>query len=155
MNLRFITSYNFCSNNPIIFIDQDGNKDYYFKGKKIASDNGGNCLIGIVYDNKIAKEIKKIRDLSKIENVENGSRFTGGFIIHKDILKSTVDIANKAYSKKGVNREFATSLSKTEDGDVSIHSHPTGFDETSFDTKPSTEKKLDQEVTKIDLRILR
>jgi RHS repeat-associated protein len=149
----YLTPYNFCSNNPLIFFDPNGNTDFYsLKGKKIGSDGVENGLIGVVHNTKIARQIRKTGDLSKITNIENGAKFKGGFIIHKDILSKSVDILKESITK-GQDRELSTSMNKTQDGkeytatptiigepnekgretvpisegEVSIHSHPLGL----------------------------
>jgi RHS repeat-associated protein len=150
MSKTYLTPNNFCSNNPLIFYDPDGNTDYYsLKGKKIGSDGIENGLIGVVHDKKIARQINKTGDLSKITNIENGAKFRGGFIIHQDILSKSVDILEESIVK-GQDRELSTSMDKSPEGkgyiatstivgeanekeretvsmnqgEISIHSHP-------------------------------
>ncbi|MBW7869153.1 MAG: hypothetical protein H3C31_12625 [Brumimicrobium sp.] len=160
-----LSGYSVLSNNPIIMIDPNGDTDYYnLRGKKVGSDGKDNGLIGVVHSNKISRQIKRAK-FKLVETPANGDKFTGGFIIHKDIFSKTVEMAGLAKS----DRELSTTLDKNLDGgyssspilegdivdlnkpnqsasvpvakgEISIHTHPLGsggIGGTSFDNEPS------------------
>jgi hypothetical protein len=144
-------------------IDPEGDTDYYsLKGKKIGSDGIDNGLIGVVTWNKVARRIKKGKEALP-PNPENGTTFKGGFVIHQDILKMSFLMATEVakddqefsttmnpnssggYDDTGIIAGPKVDLSKENqyatvqvgEGEVSIHSHPLGYDKTSFNTDPS------------------
>lgn len=133
----------------MIYVDPDGNTEFYFNGKWIGSDGKDNGMIGIVTDRQTKRQIK-----SGIfpEAIENGKAFKGGFSLHIDVLKESVNVlenafkssnqgimqehtavmtqnSNKGYDVKSrgtgapVGKEESKASAQTESGDVLIHSH--------------------------------
>jgi RHS repeat-associated protein len=177
----FITSFNFCSNNPILFIDPDGNTDFYFGSKWIGTDGNNNGLIAKVTDYKLSKDIIKNTKQGlyfNSQSTDKGATSTGGMLlIQREVLKEASILLKKSLTKEGEVGEFAISMSKSKEndcfevidskyeaqdgvdglkkGDVSIHSHPTGIDKEgriSMANQPSTVKEFGENSDEFNFR---
>jgi RHS repeat-associated protein len=145
--------YKFGLDNPIIFIDPEGETEFYFRGKWVGTDGKDNGLVGIVRNKDVKKSIVKSTKQGlnyNLDGIQHGSSTGGVFGIHGDVLKEANSTLGNAMSS-GQNKEFWSVMKSDGDGfstthsgvgkegsgqadgfptniqsDVSIHSHPTG-----------------------------
>jgi len=154
-----LTSYHYCSNNPIMRIDPTGMTDYTTeKGKVIGNDGKNDGNIRVVTDKK---EIKTIQDNHKnktttpLDNVKSGAMTT------RTELGESLNVLDRVVRNGGINEEssvipenggiFDIVRGERANGDqgnfpyvdgnnnTSIHGHPTAITEgLSPDGRPQT-----------------
>ena len=163
------TPYKCNNNNPIIYIDPNGEAEFYYKGKWIGRDGESDMLIVVVkskaLNNKVAKCTNSGLNYTAIKDIKNGTKTKKYFVVHYDILKEANKKLRQSQTKEGEVGEFASTMDLAEGrytvtqdvytkgdetsdklilkGDVSIHSHPTAPDKNgkvSLANEPSTEK---------------
>mgnify|MGYP000500529096 CR=1 FL=1 len=145
--------YKFALDNPIIFVDPEGETEFYFRGKWVGTDGKDNGLVGIVKNKDVKKSIIKNTKQGlnfNVDGIKHGATSGGVFGIHGDVLNEANSTLGKAMSR-GENKEFWSVMKSNGDGfstthsgegkegsgqadgfptniqsDVSIHSHPTG-----------------------------
>ncbi|HTO15171.1 MAG TPA: RHS repeat-associated core domain-containing protein [Edaphocola sp.] len=111
-----LSSYQFGRNSPIVLIDPDGNTEYYFNGKWVASDNQKNGLIGIVKTKGVNKQIKKGTFLyPEPISMKNGDNTNEIFVIESNVLSKANEVLKLSLSEKGENREFGTTMYRDEE----------------------------------------
>ena len=116
-----LSSYATFSNNPIIYIDPEGNTDFFFNGKWIGTDGKENNLIAIVKDKETKNLIwrdytKKGKFYKKInDELSNGYSNDNVFVVDKDVLNESKKILNKAINEEGII-EYNAVLDKKDDG---------------------------------------
>ena len=160
------------NNNPIIFVDPEGETEFYYNGRWFGTDGVDNNVVGKVTDNKVKRDIKKStrKGLNyNIQSITKASEFKNGILlINKDVLDYSNSMLKLSLGKDGLTGEYENVLKQEgnhftpmktisynegarapttiKTGDVSIHSHPTGFDksgEFSEANKPSPDKPND------------
>lgn len=97
------SNYAFVKNNPLIFIDPDGNTYFYFNGRYVGTDGEANGLIGLVKSKDVKKDIKKERYSFELE-IEHGD-YDDFVVIDYNILEASKDILDRSISegqKKGI-----------------------------------------------------
>jgi RHS repeat-associated protein len=149
------TTYKFGLDNPILFVDPNGETEYYFNGKWIGSDGVDNRLVGIVNDKhvkrKILRETRKgllQQPTSTLKPIETTS--TGTLLIHQDIFVEAYEVYNNQMTDtRGEQGEFYSFLNESSAGyksvakgvsdfagadniqadgaSISIHGHPVGL----------------------------
>ena len=116
MKKPYFSSYQYGADNPMIYIDPDGNTEYYFNGKWIGSDGVNNNKIALVKSNKVKRGIKKgTYQYPDPKGITNGADNDEIFVIDKNVLQGAVDVLDKAL-KNGQDREFGLTLNKDEAG---------------------------------------
>lgn len=116
------TPYNYCYNNPILFVDRNGmlasdpTEIYNRDGNKIGEDSKGiDGNVSIITDPDKAKEIEKRNGVATEADVASGIQTT------KSALKEALDVLNRTEKNGGMKEE---SSMVTTDGDVTRQ--PTG-----------------------------
>lgn len=148
--------YKFAFNNPLIFIDPEGETEFYFKGKWIGTDGQNNNLLAIPQSGKLKREIKKSTRLglnySQQSTNKAAESANGLLMINRDVLDYSFGMLDLSLGQKGKVGEYSNTLKKhgnsylptaameyeegskgnvNLNGDVSIHSHPTGLDKSN------------------------
>ena len=149
-----LSSYQYGRGNPMIFVDPDGNTEYYFNGKWVASDGVNNNMIGIVKSKGVRNSMEKGE--YKFPTASNGFNNDDVFTIDANVLTAAKQVLDLALTESGKNREYragmnpgegnsgyqmaeggieegkpkrANEIAETEAhsaSKVNIHSHPTG-----------------------------
>lgn len=110
------STYKFALDNPLIFVDPEGETEFYYKGKWIGTDGKDNGVIGLVSSRKVKRSIKK--------HTKNGEFHSGDFsignagfrnsdemlLVHSDILDEAYNMLDLALSPAGEVGEYANTL---------------------------------------------
>ncbi len=93
-----LSSYQFGCCNPLIFVDPDGNTEYYYNGKWVASDGANNNMIGIVKSGSVKRSMAKGK--YSLPTVSNGFNNNDVFTIDADVLSVANKVLGLSLSKK-------------------------------------------------------
>ena len=145
------------TNNPIIFIDPNGDTEFYnSKGKWVGSDGKNNNLIAVTTNWRVRRKIRRNSRKGRYSDfgeLKNGDTKGGLFVVNKKVLQAADEILDLAYEEdkknKNSKREFGKVLIKKDNdfissdifigeggtiklpkgngSGVSIHSHPVGY----------------------------
>ena len=107
------------ADNPIVFIDPDGNTEFFFNGKWIGNDGVDNNIIAVVESRKLKRQInsatKNGQNYTKLGNIENGTKSdTKGkkfWAINKDVLQKANEVLDWSLDK-GKDRERTVTMNQ-------------------------------------------
>lgn len=111
--------YKFGLDNPIVFIDPDGETEFFFNGKWIGTDGQNNNLVAIVSKEEVAVKIMEqtMQGLNyQMKGIKHNVFVDGTFGINLDVLKSAYKVLESSQTLKGGVAEFWAVLSKDPSG---------------------------------------